>query len=142
LEKVGLIEKMDDGHKWKYYELTKKGSEIIGPKELRVWILLSLASVALVLSVFSMLPTQMAGEQTADFAMENAPEAYASGDSAGAAEPMLMTATQEAADAKAITTMPEEAWEDMVPPAVAGISALTMAACVAMLVRNRMKAST
>jgi DNA-binding transcriptional ArsR family regulator len=28
LEKVGLIEKIDDGHKWKYYELTKKGWEI------------------------------------------------------------------------------------------------------------------
>ena len=27
LEHVGLIEKKDDGHKWKYYELTKKGAK-------------------------------------------------------------------------------------------------------------------
>lgn len=51
LEGAGLIVKMDDGHKWKYYELTKKGKDIIGPKELKVWILLSISLVALMVSV-------------------------------------------------------------------------------------------
>ncbi|MBU0591528.1 winged helix-turn-helix domain-containing protein [Candidatus Micrarchaeota archaeon] len=54
LERVELIDKIDDGHKWKYYELTKKGREIIGPKEVRVWILLSLSTFALVASIFIM----------------------------------------------------------------------------------------
>ncbi len=52
LEKVELIEKIDDGHKWKYYELTKKGRDIIGPREVRVWILLSLSTFALITSIF------------------------------------------------------------------------------------------
>ncbi|MFZ5501776.1 MAG: ArsR/SmtB family transcription factor, partial [Candidatus Micrarchaeota archaeon] len=46
LERVGLIAKKDDGHKWKYYELTKKGMDIVAPRELRVWILLSLSTFA------------------------------------------------------------------------------------------------
>lgn len=50
LQNAELITRVDDGHKWKYYELTKKGSEIISPKELRVWVLLSLSAVALILS--------------------------------------------------------------------------------------------
>ncbi len=51
LEKVGLIEKIDDGHKWKYYELTRKGSDIVAPRELRVWILLSISMIALIASM-------------------------------------------------------------------------------------------
>jgi hypothetical protein len=54
LEKVGLIEKMDDGHKWKYYELTRKGSDIVAPRELRVWILLSISMIALAGSMLAL----------------------------------------------------------------------------------------
>jgi DNA-binding transcriptional ArsR family regulator len=34
LEKLvdaALIEKMEEGHKWKYYELTKKGAQLVSP---------------------------------------------------------------------------------------------------------------
>jgi DNA-binding transcriptional ArsR family regulator len=55
LEKVELIKKIDDGHKWKYYELSKKGSDIVGPREIRVWILLSISTVALIASFIAIL---------------------------------------------------------------------------------------
>ena len=54
LEQVGLIEKIDDGHKWKYYDLTKKGKEIVAPKEVKVLILLSTSILALLASIFIM----------------------------------------------------------------------------------------
>jgi len=151
LEKVGLIEKIDDGHKWKYYELTRKGSDIIGPKELRVWILLSLASVALIVSIFAMLPTApMATEMYvadagADMAVESArlpADVTATGDGAvdtGAEEPMLTAAAPEGTNAKAMAPLAGGLMQDPVLLAVSGISAITMAACVAILARNRMR---
>jgi len=54
LEAVDLVVKKDEGHKWKYYELTKKGAEIVGPKELRVWIILSISIIALAASLLAM----------------------------------------------------------------------------------------
>jgi len=56
LEKVGLVEKIDDGHKWKYYELTKKGKEIVAPKEVKVLIMLSISIIALIASAFFLFP--------------------------------------------------------------------------------------
>jgi ArsR family transcriptional regulator len=56
LENVGLIEKIDDGHKWKYYELTKKGKEIVTPREVKVLIMLSISLIALIASAFFMFP--------------------------------------------------------------------------------------
>lgn len=55
LETVDLVIKKDDGHKWKYYELTKKGAEIVGPKELRVWIILSISIIAFAASMLAMM---------------------------------------------------------------------------------------
>jgi len=48
---AGLIEQMDDGHKWKYYELTRKGRGVLNPEDRKVWILLSLSVVAVLLTV-------------------------------------------------------------------------------------------
>jgi len=48
LLKVKLIKKIDDEHKWKYYEITRKGRSILGSKETKVWIVLALAIVAAV----------------------------------------------------------------------------------------------
>ncbi len=64
LEKVGLIEKIDDGHKWKYYELTKKGKEIVVPKEVKVLIMLSISIIALIASAFFMFPPMPHAEAT------------------------------------------------------------------------------
>lgn len=38
LVKVGLIEKIDEGRKWKYYKLTDKGKGFVEPKEVKVWV--------------------------------------------------------------------------------------------------------
>jgi len=64
LETVSLVVKKDDGHKWKYYELTRKGAEIVGPKELKVWIVLSLSLIAFAASLLAMMgpsPLDLAG---------------------------------------------------------------------------------
>lgn len=42
LVKAGLIERIDDGHKWKYYALTPKGKAVLDPEQKRIWIVLSL----------------------------------------------------------------------------------------------------
>lgn len=40
LEKAGLVERHDEGRKWKYYSLTKKGKGLLHPDELKIWIVL------------------------------------------------------------------------------------------------------
>ncbi len=41
LVKAELVERQDDGHKWIYYALSKKGKAILNPEERKFWILLS-----------------------------------------------------------------------------------------------------
>jgi DNA-binding transcriptional ArsR family regulator len=48
LVKVGLIEQIDEGYKWKYYELTAKGKSILHPEDRKIWILLSISSIAMI----------------------------------------------------------------------------------------------
>lgn len=50
-----LITQVDEGRKWKYYELTRKGRQIAEPHELRVWIILGLSIVAAAASIFNLL---------------------------------------------------------------------------------------
>ena len=52
LENAALIRRVDDGHKWKYYELTDKGVAVVKPGEVRVWILLSASVLALLSLLF------------------------------------------------------------------------------------------
>ncbi len=47
LEKAGLVERHDEGRKWKYYSLTSKGKGVLNPEEMKIWIVL----VSLVFSV-------------------------------------------------------------------------------------------
>ena len=42
LEKVGLVERHDEGRKWKYYSLTKKGRAVIEPQETTILLVLGL----------------------------------------------------------------------------------------------------
>ncbi len=46
LSGVELISQIDDGHKWKYYELTRKGKEILNPGDKGIWVLLSISGAA------------------------------------------------------------------------------------------------
>ena len=50
-----LITQVDEGRKWKYYELTRKGKQIAEPHELRVWIILGLSIVAAAAAIFNLL---------------------------------------------------------------------------------------
>ncbi len=55
LKKAGLVSLKDDGHKWKYYELTKKGKNVCNPGETRIWILLSLSAFAFLVTTYDMV---------------------------------------------------------------------------------------
>lgn len=146
LESVGLIEKIDDGHKWKYYELTKKGKEIVGPKEIKVWILLSISTFALIASMFTIFTAPMMLPQSMEAGMEEA-AVQPTGFPVGDREAM---AAYNAVEADSAPPEPDEKATEMsetegagpdlkVPMAVAGISALVLVACLGILVRNRMR---
>lgn len=44
--KAGLVKQIDEGYKWKYYELTEKSKCILDPERKKVWILLGFWFVA------------------------------------------------------------------------------------------------
>ena len=50
-----LIKQVDDGHKWKYYELTRKGRGVLNPEQKKVWILLSISLFAAILTGADMI---------------------------------------------------------------------------------------
>lgn len=147
LEKVGLIEKMDDGHKWKYYELTKKGNEIIGPKEIRVWILLMTAVIALLASftaMFSVPTAQMADVQpiTDQPEMLTAASAYDNGSGVALnGEPTERNDSQNNSDKLIGSLQPFSAMRHGmdIPLIVAVISVLAILGCSLILIKNRMK---
>jgi DNA-binding transcriptional ArsR family regulator len=53
-----LIKKIDDGRKWKYYELTKKGKQITTPnflEETRILIMLSISAIIFSIIILSLM---------------------------------------------------------------------------------------
>jgi DNA-binding transcriptional ArsR family regulator len=52
LSGAGLVVMKDDGHKWKYYELTRKGKEVLNPGETKIWIVLALSAIAILITSF------------------------------------------------------------------------------------------
>jgi len=46
----GLVAKIDDGHKWKYYELTRAGRNVVSPGETRIWVIIGISAFALLLT--------------------------------------------------------------------------------------------
>ncbi|HDT11464.1 MAG TPA: ArsR family transcriptional regulator [bacterium] len=67
LVKSGLIKQVDDGHKWKYYELTKTGNDILHPGSNKFMFILSaalLSMAAVLYDLFSPL-IQVFGESRA-----------------------------------------------------------------------------
>ena len=72
LSRAGLVVQIDDGHKWKYYELTKKGKEIVNPTGSRIFIVLGLSLFAILVTSFDMF--RMYSIQVANYAaMDEAP---------------------------------------------------------------------
>lgn len=133
LEKAELVRKMDDGHKWKYYELTGKGGEVVAPKELKVWLLLSISAVALLGSALAILGALQPAAEPA-----HAPElrAFAAG-----AQPAGGADEAKAAEPPGPQPRGAAGPDLAVPLAVGGISAATLAGCIAVLWRNRMRAA-
>jgi len=55
MERAGLVKPIDEGYKWKYYELTEKSKCILDPERKKVWILLGfwIAAAVGTFTVFS-----------------------------------------------------------------------------------------
>ncbi len=64
LKRADLVVLKDDGHKWKYYELTRHGKNILHPGDIKVWVILSLSGLAFLVTAYDMASgflTQNAG---------------------------------------------------------------------------------
>ena len=64
LRKAGLVVLKDDGHKWKYYELTRDGKNILHPGDTKIWVILSLSGLAFLVTAYDLASgfiTQNAG---------------------------------------------------------------------------------
>jgi DNA-binding transcriptional ArsR family regulator len=55
LRKAGLVILKDDGHKWKYYELTRDGKNILHPGDTKIWVILTLSGLAFLATAYDML---------------------------------------------------------------------------------------
>jgi|GEM_PF-855498 len=56
LEQSGLIEEINDGHKWKYFSLTRKGQKIMKPNdEMKIMLVLSTSFIAMLAGIFSIM---------------------------------------------------------------------------------------
>jgi DNA-binding transcriptional ArsR family regulator len=55
LRKAGLVVLKDDGHKWKYYELTRDGKNILHPGDTKIWVILSLSGLAFLVTAYDMV---------------------------------------------------------------------------------------
>ncbi len=51
---ANLTVQIDEGHKWKYYELTRKGKNILHPEDTKIWILLSISALAMISILYDM----------------------------------------------------------------------------------------
>lgn len=60
LTRAGLVVQIDDGHKWKYYELTPKAREILRPEGTKIYIILGLSLFALLFTAWDLLRLGMA----------------------------------------------------------------------------------
>lgn len=96
LVSAGLIKQIDDGHKWKYYELTRDGRDIVQPSERRIFVLLGISVIAALFGMNGLVgrlsaPSQMLSASR-DLVM--APVATGGGMLEGAAEaaPELISA--------------------------------------------------
>ncbi|UCD07894.1 MAG: winged helix-turn-helix transcriptional regulator [Candidatus Aenigmatarchaeota archaeon] len=52
LSRAELVIQKDEGHKWKYYELTRKGKDVLNPGETKIWIVLTLSAIAILATTF------------------------------------------------------------------------------------------
>lgn len=60
LKRAGLVQEIDDGHKWKYFSLSSKGKNILRPGEAQIMLVLSVLAVAFV-GLLAMILMQTSG---------------------------------------------------------------------------------
>jgi DNA-binding transcriptional ArsR family regulator len=126
LVKAGLIEQKDDGHKWKYYDLTRKGKSVLHPEDARVWIILGVSAIAMVGTMYSMLnesifsPLQMFS---------------AASERSSAPAPMLMGAAKDTVTAA--SSAPGLPWMHIAGLAVFGV---ILSLCVGYIIMSRRRA--
>lgn len=99
--KAGLTEQMDEGHKWKYYELTSKGKNVLHPEYTKIWILLSVSVLAIVGIFYDLwqrgAPAMLYAARSAAPVLENADsiaEAPAAAGGAAASQTTAQAVTQ------------------------------------------------
>lgn len=59
LEKAGLVERHEEGRKWKYYSLSKKGKGVLNPEEMKIWIVLALLIFSVVGGIWTFFKSFM-----------------------------------------------------------------------------------
>jgi len=92
---AGLAKKVEEGHKWKYYELTRKGERLVSPDtEVRVWVLLGISFIAF---IFSMMFIAGPSSMTVSQETEKASPFIATGNSQDIADRGINTSVPTAA---------------------------------------------
>ncbi len=108
LKAADLVKLCDDGHKWKYYELTRNGRAVLNPGERKILVLLALGLIA-ALAFGLQLPADLAGRSATEAASKTLPELAVPGAQGGPAPAELTTPTGLSAPATAIpVTIPTE----------------------------------
>ncbi|MEW5955302.1 MAG: winged helix-turn-helix domain-containing protein [Candidatus Micrarchaeota archaeon] len=124
LAQAGLVKRIESERKWKYYELTEKGTALVRPSETRIWFMLAISLVAIAASFTSFYSKLQVS--TGQFAAE-APRTLA----AEAAPALAETAALPQAVAPALMAVP---WLELAVFAAALVAA---GACAAVLARRR-----
>lgn len=123
LQKAGLVERHDEGRKWKYYALTKTGRGVLEPEGTRLWLVLGtwLLSVVGTVAVYRKYLAELAQDAGSSLAMR----------SMGDAAPMMQSIAEESADVSmmmkgapvpdAVPALPDYFWLFLTLAVVLGI---------------------
>ncbi len=97
MDKAGLVLRIDEGRKWKYYELSPKGRALLAPEEesQQLWVMLSVTSLAVLGGLAGLIRSRLAP--------------YFSGEVYSGSQGSLMSARSLAPDAPASNISPEMA---------------------------------
>lgn len=115
LHKAGLVMEINDGHKWKYIQLTVKGKSLLLPQDKRILVLLGssivgvAASAYLAYTNFSTFFPAPSGEEMSKMsamASPNAMDSIAAGSSAAAPE-MASRAVEMSVNVWSVLPIPE-----------------------------------
>jgi DNA-binding transcriptional ArsR family regulator len=111
---AGLAVMIDDGHKWKYYELTRKGRNVLDPGQTKIWIMLSISIIGMLVAshgiIIAMAPP---GEMLAFSAMKAADDTVLRAPVLGASEEAVPLLSQAAEENAADAGMPAFEWPQL-----------------------------